>query len=208
MADLVGGMFPQRNAMAAFLGLAGNETQSNIPLRGNHEFGIGQWVDGAVAGTGVACAVAVPMDPGTVIKRVTMLVGATAASTPTHTAVAIYSGIATPALLGTQGTDTTTTAVAASAVFQQALGAPYMVKPADCPNGYIYVAYTQTATACNTAWGFTTPTAVGIQFLTASTTPAGVMPMFAATSGSALAGVMPATLTLVAKAVAPLMIVS
>lgn len=208
MSDLVGGNWPQHNPMVSMLGNAGNETQSNIPVRSNLEYGIGQWVDGAVAGTGVACAVAVPMDPGTVIKRVTMFTGATAASTPTHTAVAIYSGIATPALLGTQGTDTTTTAVAASGLFQQALGSPYLVKPADCPNGYIYVAYTQTATACNTAWGFTTPTAVGIQYLTGSTTPAGVMPMFAATSGSALAGTFAATLTLVAKAVAPCVVLS
>lgn len=208
MSDLVGGNYPQHSAMASFFGNAANETQSNIPVRGNHEYGIGQWVDGAVAGTGVACAVAVPMDPGTVIKRVTLFVGGTAASTPTHTSVAIYSGIATPALLGTQGTDVTTTAVAASGLFQQALGAPYLVKPADCPNGYIYAAFTQTATAAITAWGFTTPTAVGIQYLTGSTTPAGVMPMFAATSGSALGGTFAATLTLVAKAVAPLMVLS
>ena len=208
MADLTGGNYPQHSPWAALLGNLANETQSNIPARGNHEFGIGQWVDGALAGSGVACAVAIPIDPGTVITRVNMFVGATPASTPTHTAVALYSGIATPAIIGTQGTDTTTTAVAASGLFQQKLGSPYMIKPADAPNGYIYAAVTQTATAVFTALGFTTPTAVNIQYFTGSTTPAAVQPMWAATSGTALAGVMPATLTLAAKAVAPLIILT
>ena len=208
MADLVGGNWPQHSPFAAFLGNLANETQSNIPARGNHEFGIGQWVDGALAGSGVACLVAVPMDPGTVVTRINMFVGATPASTPTHTFVALYSGIATPALIGTQGTDTTTTAVAASGLFQQKLGSPYLVKPADCPNGYIYAAVSQTATAVFTAWGFTTPTAVNYQGFTGSTTPAAVQPMYAATAGSALAGTAAATATLASKAVAPLIVLT
>ncbi len=203
MADLAGGKYPQNAAMAALLGNLVNEVQSNIPARGNHEFGLGGVTDGVTAATGVAFAVPIPIDPGTVVTRFNMFIGGTAASTPTHCAVALYSGIATPAKIGTQGTDTTTTAIAASVLFQQALGAPYMIKPADCPNGYIYAAWTGTATANPTAAAFLTTAAVNIQYFTASTAPAAVMPMLSATSGSALAGVMPATLTLVAKAVAP-----
>lgn len=208
MADLTSGGYGQRSPMWAALGLAANETQSDIPARHNLEWGIGQWVDGALAGTGVACAVAVPMDPGTVITRVTAFIGATGASTPTHSFVALYSGIATPALIGTQGTDATTAAIAASGLFQQKLGAAYTVKPADCANGYIYVVLSITASTVPTAWGLTTPTAINYQGLTASTTPAAVQPMYAATSGSALGGTAAATLTLASKAVAPVVVLT
>jgi hypothetical protein len=208
MADLVSGGYAQRSPAWAALGLLANETQPDIPARSNLEWGVGQWVDGAVAGSGVACAVAVPIDAGTTVSRVTMFAGATAASTPTHWWVALYSGIATPALIGTQSADQTTTAIAASGIYNAKLGSPYTVTSADCKNGYIYVVYSITATAPNTAWGLTTPTAVNYQGLTASTTPAAVQPMYAATSGSSLGATAPATLTLASKAVAPVVVLT
>lgn len=207
MADLVSGGYPQHSPMWAALGNVSNETQANIPGRSNLEFGIGQWVDGALAGTGVACAVAVPIDAGTVVKRITLFTGATAASTPTHAWAALYSGIATPALIGTQSTDSTTTGIGASGLYQPSITS-YTIKPADCPNGYIYVAVCITASTVPTAWGLTTPTAVNYQGLTGSTTPAAVQPMYAATSGSALGATAPATLTLASKAVAPVVVLT
>lgn len=211
MADLVSGRYGQNSPMAALFGNVKNETNPGLPGRSNAEYGIGQWVDGALAGVGVACAVAVPIDAGTTVKRVTLWIGGTGASTPTHSWTALYSGIATPALLtGTQSTDGTTTAIAASGLYQTTVGGgtPYTVQPADCANGYIYVVVMVAGTGAPTAWGMTTPTAINYQGLTGSTTPAAVQPMYAATSGSSLTTAAAATLTLASKAVAPVVLLT
>lgn len=208
-SDLVGGKWPLSNVWLAAHGLA-NNVQSNVPARSNLEYlGFSTLTDGALAGSGVACAVPVPCDPGFVITYVSIVVGATAASTPTHGAVGIYSGIATPALLANSA-DTTTTAIPASAVFAYTLSSAYLVKPADVPNGFLYVSVTGTGTAIQTAAAISVPTAVGYQWFTSSTTPKGNSPVgWSVTHGSALNGTMPATIaTPAAKAVAPIVFIS
>lgn len=206
--DLVSSGYPLNPAMWAALGNLKNEVQANYPARHNGEFlGFSTTTDGVMGTSGVATAVAIPMDPGVTITRVCVIIGATAASTPTHSFAALYSGIATPALLG-QATDITTTAIAASAMFSWKLATPYLVKNADVVNGYLYAAVVVAGTTVPTAMCMATPTAVGYQAFTASTTPAAVAPMLSATSGSALTTTAAATLTLAAKAVAPIMILT
>lgn len=208
MSDLVSGRYPQFSPFQAAFGNLSNETQANVPARSNAEIlGFSTSTDGVLGTSGVATAVAVPVDPGTVITRLSIIVGATAASTPTHSFVALYSGIATPALLG-QSTDKTTTAIAASALFGWALTTPYLVKQADVANGYLYAVVVVAGTTVPTAMCMATPTAVGYQAFTASTTPAAVQPMLSATSGSGLTATAAATLTLAAKAVAPIVILT
>lgn len=205
---LVHGKYPAFSPFNAVLGNLANEAQANIPARHNGEFlGWSTSTDGALAGSGIACAVAVPVDPGTTITRISIIVGATAASTPTHAFAALYSGIATPALLANSA-DGLTAAIAASALFGWKLTTAYQVKPADVANGYLYAVVSITGTTVPTAMAMATPTAVGYQAFTASTTPAAVQPMLSATSGSALNGTPAATLTLAAKAVAPVMILT
>ena len=88
MADLVSAGYGQKfqNLFSAV-----NVTQANIPARTNAEYlGYGNWTDGAIAGTGVAFAVPVFVDPGTVVTNVSMIVGATGASLPTHSFAALY----------------------------------------------------------------------------------------------------------------------
>lgn len=195
MADLVGARLMQSNPFLALLGVS-NETQSNVPAYSNYYGSWGNVTDGALAATGVAKAVAVPMDAGVVISHVSIIVGGTAASTPTHGGAGLYSGLATgaPALLASSA-DTTTTAIPASGSFSYALSSPYLVKPADVANGYLYVSVFGAGTAVQTAATFLSTTAVAYQWFTSSTTVKGVSPQFiCATHGSSLTTAMPSTI--------------
>jgi hypothetical protein len=194
MADLVSGRYGQLATAYALVGAQNNATQADIPARSTFEWGvIGQLSDNPAAASGAFLYAAVPCDPGTVISNITIWVGNTAASTPTHQAGALYSGLAASPALLVKGTDTTTTAVAAGAAFSYAVS-PYMVKPADVPFGYLYAGFTMTGTAVCTVAGSATAQAanVNIQYATNQ-------PFLAGTSGSALAGVPAATLTLAAS---------
>ena len=210
MADLVSGLYGQQNPWQGIIGLQ-NAVQSNVPARTNAEYlGLSTITDGALAATGVAFAVPVPVDPGTVISYVSILVGGTAASVPTHSFAALYSGtnVAAPPLIGqsTDGTSVTTFASGAVTVFT--LTNPQRITPAQAPYGFVYAAVSITATTIPTAMAVATPTAVGYQWFTSSTTPKGNSPLFlSATAGSSLAGTAAATFASPsAKAVAPIVI--
>lgn len=169
-----------------------------VPARSNLEWGLGNPTDGALAATGVGCIVAIPCSPGQLVTKVNMPIGATAGGTMTHQFVALYSGIAIPALIG-QSTDTTSAAIAASALASWTLTTPQLITAAQCPNGFIYAEVAITAAQIPTALVVSIPTAVGYQWFTNG-------PLFlAATAGSALAGTAAATIVSpAAKAVAPI----
>lgn len=212
MSDLTGGKFPQANPWAAMLGLT-NAAQSNVPARSNAELlGLSTLTDGVIATSTNTTAVAIPVDPGTVITNVIMLIGSgTASSTPTHSFVALYSGAATvaAAALLANSADAATAAITASAALVTALTTPYLVKPSDCPNGFIYAAYGPSATAVPSGACVATPTAVTYQWFTGSTTPKGTTPFLSCTVATTTAGTPNATLTgAAAKAVAPIMILN
>ena len=123
-----------------------------VTIRSNMEINTisGPAVDTAgasVAASGVMVAVPVPVDVGMTVSRVSFLVGATAASTPTHSFGAIYSGttVASPPLIG-QSTDGSTAAVAASTRFDFNLTTPTVITSAMAPSGYIWAAFGNTAT--------------------------------------------------------------
>jgi hypothetical protein len=210
MADLVSGRYGQYNPMQVLFGLS-NATNPEVPARSNAEYlGWSTLTDGALAGSGVLCAVPIPIDPGTVVTNVSMLVGNTAASTPTHSFAAIYSGIATPALIA-QSTDGTTAAIAAGAMFNFVLSSPQTITAAQAPNGYIWAGVSVTATAVNTAVSVTAGTTNAIyQYFTSSTTPKGNSPVgISVTAGSSLGGTAAATIASpAAKAVAPILVLS
>ncbi len=139
---------------------------------------MGQLADNAAAASDAFLYAAVLCDPGTVITNITVWVGNTAASTPTHQFGALYSRLApSPALLG-QSTDGTTAAIAAKAAYTFALTTAYRVKPADVPFGYLYAGFSVTGTAVNTVAGAAQAQAanVNIQYSTNQ-------PFLAGTSG-------------------------
>lgn len=192
--DLVGGSYPLKYSPTKLLG-AFNATQSNLAGRSNLEFGVLGSLQDAAASlvSGDVTLVAVPVEYGDPISLIDVLVGATASSTPTHSWAALYSGVATTAaLVGTQSTDTTTTAIPASTRLTFKLGATYIANPTDSPNGFIYVAIAQTASTVSSLVSGTLPTATQKAWYTG-------VPLLAATI-AATGATAPATITLASTA--------
>lgn len=205
MADLVDGRYPQFNPFMALLGQLTNVAQGDIPARSNLEyFGAGNLVDGALAATGIGCAVPIPVDVGTVISKISILTGATAGGTMTNQFAALYVGSGTaPALIG-QSTDTTSAAIGAKALLGWSLTTPVAITSTHAPNGFVYALIAITATTVPTAATVATPAGINYQWNgTAS-------PLFLSlTAGSALAGTAAATIASgAAKAVAPIVILT
>lgn len=196
---LVRGSYPATNPHWKVSGNLASQTSSNIAARTNAEWlGYGTITDSALATTGVGCVVACPVEVGDVITSVSIRVGATAASTPTHSFAALYGFHATAPPLIVQSTDTTTAAIAASATFTYTLSTPTKITVAHAPFGFIYVDIVQTGTTICTAASVATATAVGYQYFTNGPI------VLSGTSGSGMTTTAEATLTLTAKATAPL----
>lgn len=189
MADLTGGRYPQNNPLLTVLGQTTNVAANTTPARSNAEYlSLGTLTDSALAATGVGCFVPIPVDVGTTISKVSVFVGATAEATGTHAFAAIYSGIATPALLAQSADNTGAAALAASARFDFTLQTAQTITAAQAPNGFIYAGVAITATTIPTVASVAVPTAVGYQFYSTG-------PLFlAATAGSSLAGTAAATI--------------
>jgi hypothetical protein len=195
MADLVTAKYGQLSPYFSLIGAQTNVSNPAIPARSTFEWEMmGQLSDNAAAASGAFLYAAVPCDPGAIITNVVVWVGNTAASTPTHHAAAIYSGLASSPALLAKSADQLTAAVAAGASFTWALSSPYQVKAADVPFGYLYAGFTMTATAVNTVAGGVSAQAANVNGQYATN-----QPFLAGTSGSALAGVPAATLTLAAS---------
>jgi hypothetical protein len=154
---LVKGHFPSINPLDSILGQPRNAAQTNLPARSNVSYlGYVPVDTSAVLVSGSTTFVAVPVEAGDIFSTVTLEIGNTAASTPTHFTAALYSGVLTTAkLLGTQSTDSLTTAIPANTPLVVALGAAYEVQVADAPYGYIFVALGYTGTASPSAIGTT-----------------------------------------------------
>lgn len=188
--------------------LLGGLTQSGsprgVPAKSNLQYlGIASHADGAVAASGVCCAVPIGVAPGDTFSTISVPIGATAAVTPTHSFGALYSGLAVPALLG-QSPDGLTAAVAANGRLDFTLAAPITVTQAQAPNGFIYASFSLTAVTLPTALGVAIQTgAAAYRWFTG-------MPLFyALTHGAAVGGVAPATITGQAvKSPAPYVILS
>lgn len=193
--DLVGGRFPLTYPFSKALALASNNAQSNISVRSNLEYlGLGALSDVAAsvwnggAGGGKATLVPVGVEYGDLLQFVDVLVGATPAGTPTHSWAALYNSAGV--LVGSQSVDGGAAAIAASGRFTFTLGSKYIVNPTDSPNGILYAAISETATTCSSLIGATTSVASQYAWYTG-------MPVFlGGTSGSALVGVAPASITL------------
>ena len=160
----------------------------------------GAGVDNAIAATGVMHCTAVPLLQGDTIAKVTFVTGATAASTPTHSFVALYGPWVAGAdpVLQAQSADKLTTAMAANTVFTWSLTTAFTV----ATTGTYFVALSQTGTTICTVLG----KSVGLNAtaeiaLLAYNTG---FPPLASTSGTALAGTPPATHTSITYVTTPL----
>lgn len=138
MADLASGQYLQFNPFQALTGNLTNVANPAAPAYSNASWFGFQYSDSAAGGvTAVANAVAVPVDWGAVITKATVLCGA-AAGTITHWNAQLFSGIATPAALGTQSTDATSTPLTVNSSFTITLGSAVQITPANAPNHFVY----------------------------------------------------------------------
>jgi hypothetical protein len=150
--DLPGGAYPLSYTFRKLTGLASNGAQSNLGVRSNLEWiGLGDLTDAAASlVTADMTVVAVPVEVGDTFSTVTVLVGNTAAGTPTHQWAQLYTGALTTAkAIGTQSTDATTTAIGAKTAYSFTLGSTVQITTgagSDAPYGYIYVGIGMTAT--------------------------------------------------------------
>ena len=169
-------------------GGAPNLVQANLAPRSNQEWLGPPSADTAAAlASGVATSVAVPVEIGDVISKVTVLVGATAAGVPTNAFAAVASGLAIPALLA-QSTSQGAAAIPASTAVVFTLTAAVRVTNVNAPNGYLYVSVVVAATTVPSLATVSVPAAVGYKAFPNS-------PLFlAATHGSALSTTAPATI--------------
>lgn len=190
--DLVSGRYPLTYAFSKMIGEASNGAQGNIGVRSNLEAGFMGSLQDAAASlvSGKLTYVPIPVEVGDVVTKVSVLVGATAASTPTHSWAALYSGaLTTASLLGSQSADGTTAVIAASGRFDFTLASKYIIQPADCPFGYILAAVSVTGSGMPSLVSGTVPTAVQYAWFTN-------VPLFGATYSSALGATAPSTITL------------
>ena len=185
---LVRGGYPVNHAIRKFTGGLANVAQANLAARSNQEWlGVASADTAAIAASGVAVAVAVPVEVGDVISRVSVLVGATAAGTPTNAFAAIHSGVAVPALLG-QSASMGAGAINASGLLTFALASPVAVTNANAPFGFLYASLVFAATTVPSVGTTLVATAVGYAAFARS-------PLFlAATHGTGLSTVAPATI--------------
>jgi hypothetical protein len=190
MGDLERGSYPLYYGPRKLLGQKANANQGNLAVRSNLEFpGIGSLQDAAAALTsGSATLVPVPVEYGDLIQFVDVFVGATAASTPTHSWAALYNEAGT--LVGTQATDGATAAIAASATFTFTLGAKYIVNSTDSPRGLLYAAISVTASTVPSLVSGTVPTACQYAYYT------NAVPFYGAHSGSSLGATAASSVTL------------
>ena len=138
----------------------------------------------AIGATGVAHATAIPLQAGDVVTNITFVTGATAAATPTAGFVALYSSVATPALLA-QSADFGSTARAANTAYTVALASAVTITS----SGLYYVSISFTAGTVPTLRGLSTGNAIMAGAVVTG------MPVLAQTHGSSLTGTAPATIT-------------
>jgi hypothetical protein len=204
--DLVAAGYPLTYPPRRLRGNAGNAAQQNISQRSNVEMlaGLNGLADTAAAlASGVLTVVAVPVETGDQLSKVTVRVGATAAGTPTHSFAAVHNSAG--ALIA-QSVDGTTTAIPASAEFTFTLASTVLIVTGtggNAPNGFVYVALAVTAATVPSLATVSVATAVGYAWT--ANGPA----QLCGVGGSAVLGTAPATLpTLTAQAAVPLVYVS
>ena len=160
MADLVAGLYPEFDPYQAVTAGLSNVAQPNIPAFSNvNWFGMNYTDSASGMVTAKANGVAVPVDWGAVITKVTVLCGA-AAGTITHFNVQLYSGIAVPAAQGTQSTDSTSTPFTVNTFLTVTLGSTVLVTPTNAPNRFVYVSFGLTASVAPSVASAATPVAI------------------------------------------------
>jgi hypothetical protein len=135
------------------------------PARSNWQGSVAL-TDGALAASGVAAFVPISAQIGDVFTKLAIVVGGTAASTPTHQWGALYIGGETEAksTLIQQTTDATTTARAEKVVAAYTFSPAVTITEAMVPYKYVYAAISMTGTTIVTAATFAEQLPAGVRY--------------------------------------------
>ncbi len=166
--DLVSAGYPISNALTALMGGNGNLAQPNVPIKTNWSWLLGNLSDvafgSAQAGAGSVYSMAVPVSPGDVITRISLLTGA-AGSTPsgsvTNLWAALYTGTGSapgttgvsPSLIASGPPGSVGNGAAGSfgigllTRLDFTLSSPVTITSAQAPFGYVYASYSLTTPA-------------------------------------------------------------
>lgn len=204
--DLVGAGYPISNPLMALLGGSMNLSQSNVPIKSNLSFGLGGLTDVALAGTGSVNTMAVPVSPGDVFTKITVLVGASAGS-PSGWGFLFTGTGSAPGTTGAQPTliaqtASATTPMTAASPYSFTFAAPVTITAAQCPSGFVYAAFypVQTSTASTSFVSMTC--AAAAQYLYYPTSPVSLYSTSASTTAFATLG------TSTARASVPVVLLS
>jgi hypothetical protein len=174
-ADLVGGRYPVTYPFAKALGLVGttvekpaggNITQGNICARSNAEwFGLAGWTDGALGTSEVGTVVAVPVELGDEINKITVFVGATKGKKVEAGFAALYQALNAKnkaeeqPLLAQSKSAKLGEEVLAEKPLTFTLETPVIVTSERAPYGFLYVVVVLEAETMPTAAAVSTPKA-------------------------------------------------
>lgn len=143
--------------------------------------------------------VPVPVAVGDVITKIGVLVGATAAETPTHQWGALYIGEGAEPVLIEQSADATTAAIAKETLYAWKLAKPIVVTAAMAPKGFLSAAVSVTATVVPSLIGFAGVAVVNKVIGSVTGAPAASAQMFSVTGAEGVAKTPTGTLTATLK---------
>lgn len=152
------------------LGKSTNATFTDVPVRSNFwGIGLGTLVDQATVATKKGTFVAIPVQEGDVISKITHLIGATEGKTGVFSFVALYSGVTgkKEAELLAQS-KVAEVAIKPSKPLTETLEKSVTITSTNAPNGYVYAGLVVEATTIETLIGVAVATAGQYEWLKGS----------------------------------------
>lgn len=155
MSDLVHGRYAVEDPIWHMLGKPTNATQSDIGVRSNiYFFGYGTALDSAQPATKKGAFVAIPVQEGDIISKVSVLVGATEGKTGVKSFVALYEGISGKKEAGLLGqSKVAEVAIKPKKILTEELEKSVLITSTNAPGGWVYAGLIVEATTIETLIG-------------------------------------------------------
>ena len=161
MTDLASGRYGAYDPFWRILGQPANATQSDVPVRSNAWVtGLSALSDSATQATKKGTLVAIPVQEGDAISKITVLVGATAGKTGVKSFACLYSGTTekTEAKLLGQSAEATAE-LKASTAYTAELEKTVLITSENAPHGYVFAGVVVEASTIETLVSVKIPTA-------------------------------------------------
>lgn len=192
--DLVSAGYPISRPLLALLGGNGNSTQANVPIKSNLDFGLGGLQDTNAASGANLQTMAVPVSPGDVINKVSLINGATTGSPSSAYAVLFTGTGSAPGTTGvspvliSQSASTFAGSTVANTPYAISFATPVTLTAAHCPYGFIYVSVAFVPATGSPTWISMTCASVAQNPIYPGTSPYTLYGTGASTAGNATLG--------------------